>query len=452
MFDLLWNLGSFIVALGLLVTVHEYGHFWVARKCGVKVERFSIGFGKTLWRTHDKHGTEFVIALLPLGGFVKMLDGRVDDITESEKQFAFNHKSVYQRIAIVAAGPIANFLFAIVAFYLMFIIGMSSVKPIIGEVTADSIASQAQLQSNTQIVAINDKQTQDWNAVQMALVGQIGEPKITISTQNLDSTYINKQQLNTSDWQFEPSKESAMASLGIKPFVPNTLTKVARIEAGAAGDKAGLKLDDEIISANGENIYGNWQGFVDIIQQNPNTLVPVELFRDSEKLTIEIFVGTREQSDGHKVGYIGVSPIVEAWPDEHRIEISYGPIEAISKATASTWNLITLSFDMVGKLITGHVSVDNLSGPISIAQGAGNSAGYGLVYFLSFLALISINLGIINLLPLPILDGGHLLYYFIELISGKPVPEKFQEVGFKIGALILLSLMSIAIFNDFSRL
>lgn len=452
MFDLLWNLGSFIVALGLLVTVHEYGHFWVARKCGVKVERFSIGFGKTLWRTHDKHGTEFVIALLPLGGFVKMLDGRVDDITESEKQFAFNHKSVYQRIAIVAAGPIANFLFAIVAFYLMFLIGMSSVKPIIGEVTADSIASQAQLQPNTQIVAINDKQTQDWNAVQMALVGQIGEPNVSISTQKLDSTYINKQQLNTSEWQFEPSKESAMASLGIKPFIPNTLTKVARLEAGAAGDKAGLKLDDEIISANGENIYGNWQGFVDIIQQNPNTLIPVELFRDSEKLTIEVFVGTRAQSDGHKVGYIGVSPIVEAWPDEHRIEISYGPIEAISKATASTWNLITLSFDMVGKLITGHVSVDNLSGPISIAQGAGNSAGYGLVYFLSFLALISINLGIINLLPLPILDGGHLLYYFIELISGKPVPEKFQEVGFKIGALILLSLMSIAIFNDFSRL
>lgn len=452
MFDLLWNLGSFIVALGLLVTVHEYGHFWVARKCGVKVERFSIGFGKTLWRTHDKHGTEFVIALLPLGGFVKMLDGRVDDITESEKQFAFNHKSVYQRIAIVAAGPIANFLFAIVAFYLMFIIGMSSVKPIIGEVTADSIASKAQLQTNTQIVAINDKQTQDWNAVQMALVGQIGEPNISISTQKLDSTYINKQQLNTREWQFEPSKESAMDSLGIKPFRPNILTKVARLEPGAAGDKAGLKLGDEIISANGDNIDGNWQGFVDIIQQNPNTLIPVELFRDSEKLTIEIFVGTRAQSDGHKTGYIGVSPVIEAWPDEHRIEISYGPIEAISKAGASTWNLITLSFDMVGKLITGHVSVDNLSGPISIAQGAGNSAGYGLVYFLSFLALISINLGIINLLPLPILDGGHLLYYFIELITGKPVPEKFQEVGFKIGALILLSLMSIAIFNDFSRL
>ncbi len=452
MFDFFWNSASFIIALGLLVTVHEYGHFWVARKCGVRVERFSIGFGKTLWRKVDRHGTEFVIALLPLGGYVKMLDGRVDEITEQDKAFAFNHKSVYQRIAIVAAGPIANFIFAIFAFYLMFLIGMTSIKPIIGNVSDGSIADAAKLQVNSEIVAINEQQTQDWNAVQMALIGQIGEPSIEISTKLADSTYISKHTLNTQNWQFEPSKASAMQSLGIEPFLPNTLTKVAKLEAGAAGEKAGLKLGDEIISANGVNIDGNWQGFVDIILQNPSVFIPIELVRDSKKLDIEILVGTRTQSDGHMTGYIGVSPVIEPWPEEYQIEISYGPIEAISKAGASTWNLITLSFDMIGKLITGHVSVDNLSGPIAIAQGAGSSASYGLVYFLSFLALISINLGIINLLPLPVLDGGHLVYYFIELISGKPVPDKYQEVGFKIGALILLSLMSIAIFNDFSRL
>lgn len=452
MFEFLWNTAAFIVALGLLVSIHEYGHFWVARKCGVKVERFSIGFGKTLWRKYDKHGTEFVIALLPLGGYVKMLDGRVDDISEQDKAFAFDHKSVYQRIAIVAAGPIANFLFAIVAFYLMFLIGMTSVKPVIGSINADSIAATANLKANTEIVAVNGRTTQDWSAVNMALVAQIGEPEIEISTQALDSTYVQKQLLNTELWQFEPSKVSAMDSLGIVPFRPEILTEVALIEQGAAGDKAGLKVGDAIISANGVNIDGNWQGFVDIIQRNPNTLVPVELFRDGNKQDINIFVGTRQQTDGHITGYIGVSPTVEPWPEEYKVDITYGPIEAIGKASVSTWNLISLSFDMIGKLITGHVSVDNLSGPISIAQGAGNSAGHGLVYFLSFLALISINLGIINLLPLPVLDGGHLLYYVIELISGRPVPEKFQEVGFKIGALILLSLMSIAIFNDFSRL
>ncbi|WNC67228.1 sigma E protease regulator RseP [Thalassotalea nanhaiensis] len=452
MFDFLWNLGSFIVALGLLVTVHEYGHFWVARKCGVRVEKFSVGFGKTLWRKFDKQGTEYVIALIPLGGYVKMLDERIDEVSEEDKQFAFNQKTVLQRIAIVAAGPIANFLFAIVAFYLMFLIGMTSVKPIIGEITQGSIAEQAEIRTNTQIMAIDGQETQDWQAVNLALIGHIGETEINISTRDLDSTYVRNQKLNTADWKFEPNKTSAMHSLGIEPFLPRTYTIVALLADGEAGKKAGLLIGDEIISANGVELYGNWQAFVDIIQQNSNRTVALEVIRNGELEKIDMLVGTRQHTDGRNVGYIGVSPKIDPWPESHKLEISYGPIEAMGKAVDSTWNLIVLSFDMIGKLITGHVSVDNLSGPISIAQGAGSSAGIGLVYFLSFLALISINLGIINLLPLPILDGGHLLYYVIELLTGKPVPEKIQEVGFKIGALILLSLMSIAIINDFSRL
>ncbi|WNC73705.1 sigma E protease regulator RseP [Thalassotalea psychrophila] len=452
MFEFLWNLGSFIVALGLLVTVHEYGHFWVARKCGVRVEKFSIGFGKTLWRKFDKQGTEYVIALIPLGGYVKMLDERIDDVSEEDKQFAFNQKSVYQRIAIVAAGPIANFLFAIVAFYLMFLIGMTSLKPIIGDITQGSIAEQGEVKANTQIMAINGQETPDWQAVNMALVGKIGEAEINLSTRALDSTYVSNQKLNTVDWQFEPSKTSAMHSLGIEPFLPKTSTIVALLAEGEAGEKSGLIIGDEIISANDVDLYGNWQAFVDIIQQNSNRLVTLIVVRSGDLKKIDMLVGTRQHTDGRNVGYIGVSPKVDPWPESHKLEISYGPIAAMGKAVDSTWNLIVLSFDMIGKLITGHVSVDNLSGPISIAQGAGSSAGIGLVYFLSFLALISINLGIINLLPLPILDGGHLLYYVIELLTGKPVSEKIQEVGFKIGALILLSLMSIAIINDFSRL
>lgn len=452
MFEFLWNLGSFIVALGLLVTVHEYGHFWVARKCGVRVEKFSIGFGKTLWRKFDKQGTEYVIALIPLGGYVKMLDERVDDVSEHDKQFAFNQKSVLQRIAIVAAGPIANFLFAIVAFYLMFLIGMTTLKPIIGNITQGSIAEQGEVKAKTQIMAINGQETPDWQAVNMALIGQIGEDEINISTRDFDSTYITKQRLNTSDWQFEPSKTSAMQSLGIEPFLPKTSTIVALLAKGEAGEKSGLTIGDEIISVNDVDLYGNWQAFVDIIQQNSNTLVTLDVIRNGDLEKINMLVGTRQHTDGRNVGYIGVSPKIDPWPESHKLDVSYGPITAMGKAVDSTWSLIVLSVDMIGKLITGHVSVDNLSGPISIAQGAGSSAGIGLVYFLSFLALISINLGIINLLPLPVLDGGHLLYYVIELLTGKPVPEKIQEVGFKIGALILLSLMSIAIINDFSRL
>lgn len=452
MFDFLWNLGAFIIALGLLITVHEYGHFWVARKCGVKVEKFSIGFGKTLFRKFDRSGTEYVIALIPLGGYVKMLDERVDDVSDSEKQFAFNNKSVLQRIAIVAAGPIANFIFAIFAFYLMFLIGTTTVKPIIGAITEGSIAEQAQLKPLRQIVAINDTEVIDWNDVNMTLVSQIGESEIVISSHEIGSTFVQKQRLNIEGWNVEPSQMTSMDSLGIEPFRPNATTKIALLADGEAGQKAGLNVGDEIISLNGVNLYGNWQSFVDIIQQNPDTQVTVELQRDTKTVKLEMLVGTRQQNDGRSFGYIGVSPYVEPWPESHKLERSYGPLAAMGVAVDSTWNLIVLSVKMIGKLVTGDVSVDNLSGPISIAQGAGNSAGYGLVAFLSFLALISINLGIINLLPLPILDGGHLLYYVIELCTGKPVPEKFQEVGFKIGALILLTLMSIAIFNDFSRL
>ncbi|NMP16805.1 sigma E protease regulator RseP [Thalassotalea sp. Y01] len=452
MFEFLWNLGSFVVALGLLVTVHEYGHFWVARKCGVRVERFSVGFGKTLWRRFDKQGTEYVVALIPLGGYVKMLDGRVDDVSEADKPYAFDGKSVYQRIAIVAAGPIANFLFAIVAFYIMFLIGMTNLKPIVGEVEANSIAAQAGITSESEIISIADKRTLDWQAVNMGLVGHIGDPKIEIETRASDTTYVQKHTLDTRDWQFEPSETTAMQSLGFSPFMPEIMPIVARVVENQAAANAGILLEDEIIAVNGQKIDGNWQRFVDTIVQNPNRSVAITVVRAGQEQTINVLVGTQTDNEGRSLGYVGLSPTLSPWPESHKVEIAYGPIEAAGKAVDSTWNLIVLSFDMIGKLFTGQVSVNNLSGPIAIAQGAGSSAGVGLVYFLSFLALISVNLGIINLLPLPILDGGHLLYYSIELVTGKPVSEKVQEIGFKIGALVLLTLMSIAIVNDVSRL
>ncbi len=451
MLELLWNLGSFIVALGILITVHEYGHFWVARKNGVKVERFSVGFGTPLWRKTDSLGTEYVIALIPLGGYVKMLDDRVDDVAEEDKDKTFNVKSVYQRLAIIAAGPFANFAFAIFAFYLMFLIGVPSIKPIIGDITSHSIAANANLPINAEFVEVSGTQVRDWQDVNMALVGAIGQDSITIKVKLPDSQFVKSYELKTDAWQFSPENTTSLASLGIVPFSPKVKNVIARIETSSPAEKSGLNIGDELLSINGQSVVDDWQLFSSEIKKYPNQAVDVVIKRQGEDVQLTLLPGAR-QFNGENTGYLGISPTFEPWPESYKIDLSYGPIDSLIQSTERTWNLIVLSFDMIGKLITGDVSVKNLSGPISIAQGAGSSAGYGFVYFLGFLALISINLGIINLLPLPVLDGGHILYYLIELFTGKPVPEKIQELGFRFGAMALLGLMCIAIFNDLSRL
>ena len=450
MIDFFWNLGSFVIALGILVTVHEYGHFWVARKNGVKVERFSVGFGRPLWRKIGKDGTEYVLAIIPLGGYVKMLDERVDDVRPEDKDKTFNAKTVYQRIAIVAAGPLANFIFAILALYIMFLIGVPSVKPMIGNIIPSSIAAKANLTKDTEIVSVAGSTTRDWQDVNLALIGQIGNKEITIRTKKGDSQYVSTFTLDTSNWQFSPEKMSALTSLGITPFRPKVHNELAAVAEASPAELAGLLVGDKLIAVN-EILTDDWIAFAKEIKRFPKEKVPLTINREGKIITLSVIPNAVKQS-GKIIGYIGVAPKVDAWPKSLLIELSYGPIDSLKESAQRTWNLTSLTFSMIGKLITGDVSVKNLSGPIGIAQGAGNSAGHGFVYFLGFLALISINLGIINLLPLPVLDGGHLLYYLIELVTGKAVPERIQEVGFKFGALALLGLMSIALFNDFSRL
>ncbi|MDO6446481.1 sigma E protease regulator RseP [Colwellia sp. 1_MG-2023] len=451
MIDFIWNLSSFVIALGILITVHEYGHFWVARRNKVKVERFSIGFGKAIWRRTDKHGTEFVVALIPLGGYVKMLDERVDDVADEDKDKTFNCKTVYQRIAIVAAGPLANFIFAIFAFYLMFLLGMPSVKPIVGEVAPQSIAANANLPENSEIIEIAGQSTRDWQDVNLALVANIGEPSLVIKTVNKGSVSAISYQLDTREWQFSPEKTSAIESIGLTPFRPKVHNEIVVIAKDSPAERAGLKVGDKPVSVNGVLVNNQWQKFSEQIKQFPNQEVVIDVERDGRINTLTAIPDSIERNE-QVVGYLGLASKSDPYPKEYQFELSYGPLEAFSQSLDKTWQLITLSFQMIGKLITGDVSVKNLSGPISIAQGAGDHAGYGLVYFLGFLALISINLGIINLLPVPVLDGGHLVYYFIELFTGRPVPEKIQEIGFKFGTLALLGLMSIALFNDLSRL
>ncbi|MDI5848356.1 sigma E protease regulator RseP [Shewanella xiamenensis] len=456
MLDFLWNLGSFIVALGLLITAHEYGHFYVARRCGVKVERFSIGFGKAIWRKVGQDGTEYVIAMIPLGGYVKMLDERVEDVPDNLKDQAFNRKSVWQRIAIVAAGPIANFIFAIIALYFMYLIGVPSLKPVITSTTPGTAAAQIQVTEPMQVTAISGQPVRNWEEVNLALVGHIGDDSLTLSLaplnglQGLD-TDTRTYTLDTRQWRFDPVKESPITALGLGVYRPAIEPQIALISEGSAAAKSDLKVGDTLVAINGQQ-YTDWQAFVDIIQHSANVPVELTVRRNGEQFAISVTPASVKNSDGKDIGVLGVSPAQAQWPENMRLQLEYGPIESFAIAADKTWQLVVVSFKMIGKLFTGDVSVKNLSGPISIAQGAGNSANYGLVYFLGFLALISVNLGIINLLPLPVLDGGHLLYYFVEVITGKPVSEKVQEIGFRFGAALLLMLMSIALFNDFARL
>ncbi|MBL0597864.1 sigma E protease regulator RseP [Aeromonas jandaei] len=446
----LWNIGAFVVALGLLVAVHEFGHFWVARRCGVKVERFSIGFGKAIWRRVGKDGTEYVLALIPLGGYVKMLDGRVDELKPGDEQYAFNHKSVWARMAIVAAGPMANFVFALFALWLMFMIGVPAVKPVIGEVRPASIVAEAGILPGMEIVGVGDEQTGDWESVTYALLSHLGDQSITLKVKAPQTSYATDKNLSLDNWKFDPDRESPIGSLGIVPLGGKVLPVVSAVVAKSASEKAGLQVGDRIKRVGKQEIT-EWAQFVELVQHAPGAPLQVVVERNNSDLDVTLTPDTRKVQ-GKLVGFVGLSPQLVPLPDEYRILLQYGPLQALWQGAQKTWSLITLTFDMIGKLVAGIVSLDNLSGPISIAKGAGSSADYGLVYFLSFLALISVNLGIINLFPLPVLDGGHLVYFLIEAVTGKPVSERIQEVGFRIGAAILMLLMGIALFNDFARL
>jgi regulator of sigma E protease len=452
MTSILWNFMSFIVALGILVTVHEFGHFWVARKCGVHVERFSIGFGKSIWRRIGKDGTEYSIALIPLGGYVKMLDGRVADVPAHMSDSAFDRKSLWKRASIVAAGPVFNFLFAIFVLWLVYLIGISTVKPIVGDITPNSIVAKAGLQSGMELKSISGVRTPDWESVNMELVSHIGEKRLQLEVSSPQSIGMEQQlNLDLSDWHFDPESQSVMTALGFEPYSPTIFTQLASISKDSAADKAGMLVGDDIRSIDGAEV-SSWRQVVDAIRSHPDEMVKVGVEREGELITLPLIPSSHSLDNGEIIGFAGISPKVDTWPKEYRIQLKFGPIESIQKAVEKTGQLIDLTVTMLKKLISGDVGLNNLSGPISIAKGAGATAGYGIVYFLSFLALISVNLGIINLVPLPILDGGHLLFFAIEAVIKRPVSERIQEVGYRIGGAIIFSMMAIAIFNDFSRL
>ncbi|RAT14893.1 zinc metallopeptidase RseP [Lonsdalea populi] len=451
MMNILWSLAAFIVALGVLITVHEFGHFWVARRCGVRVERFSIGFGKALWRRWDRQGTEYVIALIPLGGYVKMLDGRVVDVPPELVNQAFDRKTVWQRAAIVSAGPMANFIFAIFAYWLVFILGVPGVRPVVGEVLPDSIAAQAQISPGMELKSIDGIETPDWDSVRLAFISKIGDADMTIGTAPLGSSLIEQKKLDLRSWSFEPDKQDPAVSLGIVPRGPQVEAVLAEIQPHSAAEKAGLQAGDRIVKVDGRQL-SRWQQFVIAVRERPGERVELSVEREGETLSIVLTPDSKMLGKDRVEGFAGVVPRVTPLPEEYKTVRQYGPFSAVYEATDKTWQLMKLTVGMIGKLIAGDVKLNNLSGPISIAQGAGMSADYGLIYYLMFLALISVNLGIINLFPLPVLDGGHLLFLAIEKLKGGPVSERVQDFSYRIGTVLLMMLMGLALFNDFSRL
>jgi regulator of sigma E protease len=445
----LWNLASFLIALIILIAVHEWGHFWVARRCGVKVLRFSLGFGKVLWGRKGKDGTEYTLSLIPLGGYVKMLDERVEAVPAELKSQAFNNQSIAKRAAIVAAGPLANFVFAVVAFWLVFIIGVPSVKPIIGDVAPSSIAYQAGLRSGMQILQVNDQAVTDWESTSYGFVSAVGKKEISLKVESDDGL---QQQLSLplNGWKLSPEEPLPFKQLGFSPVSPLIMLELAQLTPDGAGKKAGLKIGDKILSVNQQSVT-DWQQFAQIIQQSPDIELKLRVSRDDKTIDI-LLTPARKETKDRVTGFAGLMPVVKPLPEKYLIDIKYGPLAAFPHAIKRMTEVTKLTLDVVGKLVTGAISVDNLSGPVAIAKGAGDSASFGLVYFLSFLGLISVNLGIMNLLPLPVLDGGHLLFFGIEALLRRPVPAKVQDIAYRIGAAALMCLMAIALFNDFTRL
>ncbi len=451
MMSFLFTLVSFIVAISILVAIHEYGHYIVAKKLGVKILRFSIGFGKPLWlKRFGKDQTEFVIAALPFGGFVKMLDKRETEVDESEQHREFTNQPVWTRIAIVAAGPLFNFLFAIVAYWLMFIVGISGVKPIIGDVDANGLAKQAGLVSGYEIVSINHNETPIWDvAVKNIIPAIVDRSQAVLELKDKNGNLVTRT-LDFSATKGEIKVEHLFEQLGFKPWRPLIKPVVGVVLEKSPAQNAGFKVDDEILAVNQVKVK-DWVEVVKLISSKPAETIQVRILRNGVEKTLQV-IPEKIERDGETVGRVGLGHKTgAAYPEEMRVIHGYSVFESIPRSLSRTWDFSLLTLKMMGKIFTGEISVKNLSGPVSIARYAGYSASAGLARFLDFLAIVSISLGILNLLPVPILDGGHLTYYTIELVRKKPVSEETQEFASRIGMVLLFSLMSVALYNDLIR-
>ena len=448
---------SFLVAIGVLVAVHEFGHFWVARRLGVKVLKFSLGFGRTLWRRQaGPDQTEYVIAAIPLGGYVKMLDEHEGEVAEHERHRAFNTQPLWKRTAIVVAGPAFNFLFAIFAYWLTFMIGIGGLKPIIGEVDPGSAAAAAGLAAEQQIVAVDGRAVHTWQSVVESIIGATlkdGTLELAIEAPGAAPRTVTLDLQGMGIDEF--SRGQLFESLGLAPKRPTVAPVIGEVEAGGPADRGGLQAGDRVVALDGKQV-DSWRVFVELIRSHPEQSVEIQVQRGTGSVSLVVrpaAVANDGAEDGATHGRIGAGVTA---PDTDRGEyyatVRYAPWTAFSKATVKTWDMSMLTLRILWKMVTGEISAKHISGPISIAQYAGLSAERGIIQFLGFLAIVSISLGILNLLPIPILDGGHLFYYLIEFITGRPVSEAAQFFGQRVGIAMLVGLMGLAFFNDLARI
>jgi len=443
---------AFLVAIGVLVAVHEYGHFWMARRLGIRVLRFSIGFGKPLWSRRGADGTEYAVSAIPLGGYVKLLDEREGPIEPSQLAEAYNRKPVWARILVLLAGPFANFLFAVLAYWVLFVAGVPALKPVLGEVTADSPAAQAGLRAGDEIVAVGQRETGTREAAVLAVLDELmNGGSIELQLRDADGDVRGAALRVEGDRRALTEPGALLPGLGFDFWYPVVPAVVGNIVPGSPAERAGLREGDAIVAVDGQAV-SNFAGLVAQVQPKPGARLAFTIERQGTRLSIPVEVESQREGE-RLVGRIGVQPAPSgALPEEMRTRERHGPFGALVCATDKTWDMSVLTVRMLWNVATGDVSVKNLSGPINIAEYAGFSARQGILAFLSFLAIVSVSLFVLNLLPIPILDGGQIVYQLAELAKGSPLSERTQAVGQQIGILLLLVLMSFAFYNDLSRL
>jgi regulator of sigma E protease len=453
MTEFITSLVAFVVALGLLVAVHEYGHFWVARKLGVKVLRFCIGFGKPIWsRVAGEDRVEYAVAAIPLGGYVKLLDEREGPVPEPDRHRSFNAQTPPRRIAILAAGPAFNFFFAIAAYWLMFVTGVTALKPVIGAVEPESIAAEAGIVPNDEIIRVDGVETPTLMDAQLGILsGLVEEGRVSLQLRDADgATRAAVLEIDGDRRRFTEPGE-LFPGLGLTRWHPTVPPQVADVAPDGSAAASGLQAGDLIVSADGEQI-ANWSQWVEYVRARPDQTVPIVIERGGATMDVELAIGSVDSEAG-PIGRIGAGVTLPENPYSPVLtEQRFGPLAAVGQGIERTWSMSVLTVKMIYRMIVGDVSPRNISGPINIASAAGMTASAGLAAFLSFLAIVSISLGILNLLPIPLLDGGQIAYQVAEMAKGSPVSEKAQMVGQQVGIVLLLLLMSVAFYNDILRL
>ncbi len=445
---------AFIITLGILIVVHEFGHYWVARRAGVKILKFSVGFGRPLWtRKVGPDQTEFIVAAIPLGGYVKMLDEREDPVPPDELHREFNRQPLAARAAIVSAGPAFNLIFAIVAYWLMYLVGVTGPRPLIGEVVPGSIAARAGVKANDEIVSVDSRPTPTWEAVINASLGKLVEGEVMHITVQGENQQQRQLQLELHSVKMDDlGKSNLLQILGLRGYRPRLDAVIGRLLPGGPAERAGMQPQDRVLAADGQAL-ADWEQWANYVKARPEQLIKVKVQRGEQRLVFELHPERHETPEGKVEGRIGA---VAHWPEELTRQLSaeerYPPWGAFVHALGKTWDMSITTLQMMVKMLFGEASVQNLSGPLSIAQYAGQSASMGVTTFLAFLAVVSVSLGVLNLLPIPVLDGGHLMYYLIELIRRKPLSEVAQRTAQQVGMILLVGLMALAFYNDIMRI